>query len=315
MGILALAADERVAGVEVSEDELSVRLIDGRTISVPLVWYPRLLNATEAQRNNWQISGGGYGIHWEDIDEDLSTEGLLRGAPAPRQYLTKAISSNQENEDRKLGVVQDIQEAPVAMSSEDESEKGFLDYLAEAEEAGKELTTIVESIGQETINITTRIEQHTLNLNRLTNKPGGTAARDYRKIALLTSSDMNTFSKRIEDILPKFENNTQLLEESYSAIVSYANPESSDDTSQILSLRDSLLQILETVRSTKESTIAFRDSAISIRDQKVALELSKASNRQAKALNGVISNIELVESFALKIIFFINEKFGEAPTS
>jgi len=89
MGILALAADERVADVEVTEDLLSVRLMDGRTISVPLMWYPRLLNATESQRKNWQIIGGGYGIRWEDIDEDLSTEGLLRGAPAPRKSLTK----------------------------------------------------------------------------------------------------------------------------------------------------------------------------------------------------------------------------------
>jgi hypothetical protein len=85
MGILALSADERVAGVEFSEDELNVRLMDGRTISVPLAWYPRLLNATEAQRKNWHTSGGGYGIRWEDIDENLSTERLLRGAPAPRQ--------------------------------------------------------------------------------------------------------------------------------------------------------------------------------------------------------------------------------------
>jgi len=84
MGILALAADERVADLKITEDALSVQLMDGRTISVPLVWYPRLLNATEAQRNNWQISGGGYGIHWPDVDEDLSTEGLLRGAPAPQ---------------------------------------------------------------------------------------------------------------------------------------------------------------------------------------------------------------------------------------
>jgi len=83
MGILAVVADERVAEVETTEGELSVRLMDGRTISVPLVWYPRLLHAAEAQRKNWQIAGGGYGIYWEDIDEDLSTEGLLRGAPAP----------------------------------------------------------------------------------------------------------------------------------------------------------------------------------------------------------------------------------------
>ncbi|MCI0391811.1 MAG: DUF2442 domain-containing protein [Acidobacteria bacterium] len=84
MGILALAADERVADVFFSDEELSVRLMDGRTITVPLAWYPRLLHATEVERGNWKISGGGYGIHWPDIDEDLSTEGLLRGAPAPR---------------------------------------------------------------------------------------------------------------------------------------------------------------------------------------------------------------------------------------
>ena len=93
MGILALAADERVASIEFTEDALSVALMDGRVITVPLVWYPRLLDATESERNNWQISGGGYGIHWPDIDEDLSTEGLLRGAPAPRKQLVNRKQS------------------------------------------------------------------------------------------------------------------------------------------------------------------------------------------------------------------------------
>lgn len=91
MSILAAAADERVADVEFTEDILSVRLMDGRTISVPLVWYPRLLNATQEQRKNWRVAGGGYGIRWEEIDEDLSTEGLLRGAPAPRQSTVNVI--------------------------------------------------------------------------------------------------------------------------------------------------------------------------------------------------------------------------------
>ncbi len=85
MGISALGADERVKNVEVTEDTLAVALMDGRTIIVPLVWYPKLLDASEAQRKNWRIAGGGYGIHWPDMDEDLGTEGLLRGAPAPRQ--------------------------------------------------------------------------------------------------------------------------------------------------------------------------------------------------------------------------------------
>ena len=77
-------AGERVKEVHFAEDTISVDLVDGRTITVPLAWYLRLLHATVDQRNNWRIAGGGYGIHWPDIDEDLSTEGLLRGAPAPR---------------------------------------------------------------------------------------------------------------------------------------------------------------------------------------------------------------------------------------
>ena len=82
MGILAPGADERVHDVRVDADTLSVALMDGRTISVPLAWFPRLLDATPVQRACWKPAGAGYGIHWPDLDEDLSTEGLLRGAPA-----------------------------------------------------------------------------------------------------------------------------------------------------------------------------------------------------------------------------------------
>jgi hypothetical protein len=83
MGILAATADERVDDVRFGEDVLIVDLKDGRTISVPLAWYPRLFDATPKQRLHWATCAAGYGIHWPDIDEHLSTEGLLRGAPAP----------------------------------------------------------------------------------------------------------------------------------------------------------------------------------------------------------------------------------------
>jgi len=77
-------AGERVMDVRVTDDAISVDLCDGRTITVPLAWYPRLLHADPAQRENWRVAGAGYVIHWPDVDEDLSTQGLLQGAPAPR---------------------------------------------------------------------------------------------------------------------------------------------------------------------------------------------------------------------------------------
>lgn len=79
---------ERVKDVRCDENSLEVDLVDGRTIAVPLAWYPRLLDATLEQLSNWEIAGGGFGIHWPEIDEDLSTEGLLRGSPAPRKPLS-----------------------------------------------------------------------------------------------------------------------------------------------------------------------------------------------------------------------------------
>ena len=85
MNISVKVADERAADVRFDNDRLIVDLKDGRTIAVPLAWYPRLFDATPEQRANWEFAGAGYGIHWPDIDEDLSTEGLLRGAPAPRR--------------------------------------------------------------------------------------------------------------------------------------------------------------------------------------------------------------------------------------
>lgn len=82
MNTSAKIADERVQDVRCDDSTLTVDLIDGRTISVPLAWYPRLLHASPEQRAIWEPCAGGYGIHWPGIDEDLSTEGLLNGIPA-----------------------------------------------------------------------------------------------------------------------------------------------------------------------------------------------------------------------------------------
>jgi hypothetical protein len=72
----------RAVQVRVSDDEVAVDLVDGRTVTAPVAWYPRLLHGTARERGNWQLIGQGEGIHWPDLDEDLSVEGLLAGRPS-----------------------------------------------------------------------------------------------------------------------------------------------------------------------------------------------------------------------------------------
>ena len=83
MSSSTVETDPRAQEVLVTEDELTVSLVDGRRVSVPLAWFPRLLHASPAERSNWQLLGDGEGIHWPDVDEDLSVAGILRGTPAP----------------------------------------------------------------------------------------------------------------------------------------------------------------------------------------------------------------------------------------
>ena len=81
---IAVNTDARVKQVSVTDDLITFHLMDGRVISVPLAWSWRLSDATPAQRANWQLIGGGHGVHWPDVDEDISAEGMLSGIPAHR---------------------------------------------------------------------------------------------------------------------------------------------------------------------------------------------------------------------------------------
>jgi len=79
MSILAVELHAQARSVRFSDDSITVELLDGRAISAPLAWFPKLLEANNDQRKNWQLMGEGEGIHWPDIDEDLSVAGLLAG--------------------------------------------------------------------------------------------------------------------------------------------------------------------------------------------------------------------------------------------
>ena len=100
MNISAIETETpKAEDVKVTDDTLSVDLSDGRTISVPLEWFPRLVHATLEERNNWRLIGKGHGIHWEDIDEDISVNGLLAGKPSGesqeslKKWLKQRLSS------------------------------------------------------------------------------------------------------------------------------------------------------------------------------------------------------------------------------
>ena len=84
MNTVANIVEPRLVDVQITDDEIIAHLVDGRTISVPLIWSWRLLEATEMQRERFEILGDGQGIHWPDIDEDISVEGMLYGLPARR---------------------------------------------------------------------------------------------------------------------------------------------------------------------------------------------------------------------------------------
>ena len=81
---IAVRTEAKIKDIEVTEDSITAFLIDGRVISVPLVWSWRLSDATPEQRANYEIIGDGEGVRWPDIDEDVSVEGMLYGVPAPR---------------------------------------------------------------------------------------------------------------------------------------------------------------------------------------------------------------------------------------
>ena len=92
----AVAAEPTIRRVEVTDETITAYLVDGRVISVPLAWSWRLSDATPAQRANWELIGDGHGIHWPDVDEDISAEGMLIGTPAPRpRSMPRRATPNQ----------------------------------------------------------------------------------------------------------------------------------------------------------------------------------------------------------------------------
>jgi len=147
--MITSVADERIKDVRVTNHELVVALADGRTLSVPLVWYPRLLNATAEQRKDWQLIGDGEGVHWPQIDEDLSVAGLLRGVPAPadRPHHPPAKESGAQAVNMAKDVYSDsIGEAKSKLQHDRSQLESLAEQLPESqEEARAQIQELVDS--------------------------------------------------------------------------------------------------------------------------------------------------------------------------
>ena len=184
----------------------------------------------------------------------------------------------------------------------------MLDHLIEGEDAASDLTAVLATIRSETEVFTAKIAKHTDNIDRLAKTSSSSTPRDVKKVVLLAASDMNTFSRRVNKVLPDFAKSTRywieviLLMWSMRTVPSLIVPEST--------LRDSLIQMLLNVAPAKEGVATFRDSTRSIRKQNISRDLNNAADLQWKALDNVLIEIERVESFALRISFLIEERFG-----
>ena len=99
-----VSVESRIDHVEVTDEAITAHLVDGRVISVPLAWSWRLSDATPEQRANWRLIGDGHGVHWPDVDEDISAEGMLHGIPAKRPStasLSRPVSGKHSDRPRR----------------------------------------------------------------------------------------------------------------------------------------------------------------------------------------------------------------------
>lgn len=188
-------------------------------------------------------------------------------------------------------------------------EKELLDYMADAETATNDLTNILNKLLKDNEVVTNRITRHAANMQALSNNPAAGSASRFRKISLLAASDMNNFSKKVEDVLPFFENTIDRLSENYSGYIQMADPETRDREG-LLTFRSTMQSLLQSTREANTSLNSYRNSVLELGQRKISKDLSRASRRQADALNGIITNIQRVEAFSIKTLAMVDDEFA-----
>lgn len=192
--------------------------------------------------------------------------------------------------------------------------KGLLDFLAEGEKAANDLTDIFAVLNTETVLISNKMDLNTTKMQHLASNPSSARPNDYRKLTLLAASDMNTYSKRIEELSPRLQRTIEALDKSYSGVVLSADVSNEIQFKGVGDLRSSISELLRAVHPNRASIVKFRDSALGLKAMNLSKELNRAAERESEALNGVLTSTEELESFGLRIQFLIDEKLGEASS-
>lgn len=196
----------------------------------------------------------------------------------------------------------------------DDSEMGLLDFLLEGEKVVEDLAGILTRIANERQNVAANFEQYKSQISQL-GRDTEAEVGDYQRVASLIASDRNTFSKYIEDVLPKFAKVSQTFIAGFSALVSLMSLVGAENIERVRNLRNSFSQFPDSFRLILESLIEARDEALRLRNENVSKELNNATSRQAQALDSIIPHVERLESFALNLGFLFQENFREPPTS
>lgn len=199
-------------------------------------------------------------------------------------------------------------------TSTNRGERGHSEFEADLNKANYVVEGQLYHIGIALHNLISRLKHHAESLGEM----GDSGKQEkVNEVFITLASDRNIFSEAIEVLLPPFEQGIRALERSSSTYLLSLNPESSEDIRKALATRDTLSKLLGRIRGMKTGFIKARDTALSRKGSKQDIndKTRVAIERQSKVLDSLIFNVEDYESFALKMIFLINEKFGGPPMS
>jgi len=229
----------------------------------------------------------------------------------------KAVELYMALEDQLAPLFVEITNGTSGEINNEVEENELFDFLVEGELAANDLTGILKTVLKDNEVLNSRITRHAGNMQALSNNPTAGSAGRLHKLSLLASSDMNSFSKKLEDSLPTFESTVERLSEAYSGYLELIDPRLEQGQQGLIQLRDSMDALLRTSKAAKTGVHSFREASLALGEKKLSKDLSRASRRQAEALNGLISNIERVEAFSSKILGMINGRstaLAQEPT-